>query len=45
MADLVTISVENPAKAFEMRARFDELQGEYLTAMEDVVGVTREDDG
>lgn len=45
MADLVAISFENPAKAFEMRARLAGLQGEYPIAMEGVVGVTREDAG
>lgn len=45
MADLIAISFEDPAKAFDMRARLVELQKEYLITMEDVVVVTREDDG
>ena len=45
MADLIAISFEVPAKAFDMRARLAELQREYLITMEDVVVVTRDDDG
>jgi uncharacterized membrane protein len=45
MADLIAISFEDPAKAFDMRARLAELQREYLITMEDVTVVTRDDDG
>ena len=45
MADLIAISFKDPAKAFDMRARLAELQKEYLITMEDVVIVTRDDDG
>ena len=45
MADLIAIAFENPAKAFDMRARLAELQREYLITMEDVTVVTRDDDG
>jgi uncharacterized membrane protein len=45
MADLIAISFADPAKAFDMRARLAELQKEYLINMEDVVIVTRDDDG
>lgn len=45
MADLIAISFADPAKAFDMRARLAELQKEYLIHMEDVVIVTRDDDG
>ena len=45
MADLIAISFKDPAKAFDMRARLAELQKEYLITMEDVVVVTRDDDG
>ena len=45
MADLVAIGFEDPAKAFDLRARLAELQKEYLIDMEDVVVITRDDDG
>ena len=45
MANLVAVAFDDPAKAFEMRARLVELQGEYLIEMEDVVVVTKEADG
>ena len=45
MADLISISFKDPVKAFDMRARLVELQKEYLITMEDVVVVTRDDDG
>ena len=41
MADLVAIGFEDPAKAFDLRARLAELQKEYLIDMEDVVVITR----
>lgn len=45
MADLVAIAFDSPAKAYELRARLAELQKEYLIQMEDIVVVTRDDDG
>jgi uncharacterized membrane protein len=45
MTDLVVISMESPSKAFELRARLAELQTEYLISMEDIVVVTRDQDG
>ena len=45
MSDLVAIAFADQSKAFELRARLAELQKEYLIEMEDVVVVTREDDG
>ncbi len=45
MSDLVVIAFEDPQKAFELRGRMVELQKEYLIAMDDIVIVTRDDDG
>ncbi|PRY19764.1 putative membrane protein [Aliiruegeria haliotis] len=45
MADLIAISFDDPGKAYDVRARLAELQKEYLIAMDDIVVVTREDDG
>lgn len=45
MSDLVAIAFDDPARAFDMRARLAELQQEYLIDMGDVVVVTRDDDG
>ena len=45
MTDLIAISFKDPAKAFDIRARLAKLQKEYLITMEDVVVVTRDDDG
>ncbi len=45
MSDLVVIAFDHPAKAFELRARLAELQAEYLIDMDDVVVVTRDDNG
>lgn len=45
MADLVAVAFDNPAKAFDLRARLAELQSEYLIEMEDVVVVTRDETG
>lgn len=45
MADLIAIALDDPAKAFDLRARLAELQREYLIQMDDVVVVTREEDG
>ncbi len=45
MSDLVAIAFDDPARAFDTRARLAELQTEYLIDMEDVVVVTRDDKG
>lgn len=45
MSDLVAIAFDDPARAFDLRARLAELQTEYLIDMEDVVVVTRDDKG
>jgi uncharacterized membrane protein len=45
MSDLVAIAFDEPSKAFELRARLAELQKEYLITMDDIVVVTRDDDG
>lgn len=41
MSDLIVMSFDIEATAFEMRAELMKLQGEYLLEMEDVVVVTR----
>ena len=41
MSDLIVVSFDNEATAFEMRAELVKLQKEYLLEMEDVVVVTR----
>ena len=45
MSDLVVIGFDDEHKAFEMRAALAKLQKEYLTEMEDVVVVTKDDKG
>lgn len=45
MADLIVVSFEDEATGFELRAELVKLQKEYLLEMEDVVVVTRSDDG
>jgi uncharacterized membrane protein len=45
MANLVAIAFDEPAKAFDLRARLVELQKEYLIDMEDIVIVTRNEHG
>lgn len=44
MSDLIVISFEKEAVAFELRAELIKLQKEYLLEMEDVVVVTRSED-
>lgn len=45
MSDLIVISFQEPALAFEMRAALAKMQKEYLIEMEDVVVVTKDDHG
>ncbi len=45
MANLIAIAFDEPAKAFDLRARLVELQKEYLIDMEDIVIVTRNEHG
>ena len=45
MSSLVAVTFEDPAKAFDLRTRLVELQKEYLIDMEDVVVVTKDDQG
>jgi uncharacterized membrane protein len=45
MADLIAVEFDDPATAFELRAELVKFQKEYLLEMEDVVVVTRGDDG
>jgi len=45
MSDLIVISFQEPALAFEMRAALARMQKEYLIDMEDVVVVTKDDHG
>lgn len=45
MSDLVVIAFPDPEAAFQARAGFVALQKEYLVEMEDVVVVTRSEDG
>ncbi|MGV8985570.1 MAG: DUF1269 domain-containing protein [Cypionkella sp.] len=44
MSDLIVVSFETEATAFELRAELIKLQKEYLLQMEDVVVVTRGED-
>ena len=44
MSDLIVVTFENDATAFEMRAELVKLQAEYLLDMEDMVVVTRAPD-
>ncbi len=44
MSDLIVVSFDTEATAFEMRAELVKLQKEYLLEMEDVVVVTRSED-
>ena len=45
MPDLIAIEFDDPATAFELRAELMKFQKDYLIEMEDVVVVTRDDDG
>lgn len=45
MSDLVVVSFNDEATAFELRAELAKLQKEYLLEMDDVVVVTHSDDG
>jgi uncharacterized membrane protein len=45
MSDLVVIGFKDHQSAFEMRATLARLQSEYLLEMEDVVVVTKNEDG
>ncbi|WP_126975349.1 DUF1269 domain-containing protein [Frigidibacter oleivorans] len=45
MSDLLVVAFDDDTTAFEMRAALARLQREYLIEMEDVVVVTRDDDG
>ena len=45
MSNLVVIGFDNESKAFELRAELAKLQKEYLIEMEDVVVVTKDDNG
>ena len=45
MSNLVVISFPDEQLAFEMRAALAKLQKEYLIDMEDVVVVTKDDEG
>jgi uncharacterized membrane protein len=45
MSDLVVIGFDDESTAFEMRAELAKMQKEYLIDMEDVVVVTKDDDG
>jgi len=45
MSDLIVIGFEDEHSAFEMRATLAKLQKEYLIEMEDVVVVTKDNDG
>ncbi len=45
MADLIAIEFDDPATAFELRGELVKLQKDYLLEMEDVVVVTRDDEG
>ncbi len=45
MSDLIVVSFEDEATAFDMRAALVKLQKEYLLEMEDVVVVTKSEDG
>lgn len=44
MSDLIVVTFDNDATAFQMRAELVKLQSEYLLQMEDVVVVTRSAD-
>jgi uncharacterized membrane protein len=45
MSNLVVIAFEEEHKAFELRAELVKLQKEYLIKMEDVVVVTKDNEG
>ena len=45
MSDLVVIGFDDEHTAFEMRAELAKMQKEYLIAMDDVVVVTRDEEG
>lgn len=45
MSDLIVIAFPDEITAFSLRAKLASLQREYLIEMEDVVVVTKEDDG
>ena len=45
MADLIAVTFDDQNTAFELRAEMAKLQKEYLLDMEDIVVVTRDDNG
>jgi uncharacterized membrane protein len=45
MSNLVVIGFDDEHKAFELRATLAKLQKEYLIEMEDVVVVTKDEEG
>ncbi len=45
MADLVAVAFDDETTAFELRAELAKLQKEYLISMDDVVVVTRDEEG
>ncbi len=45
MSDLIVVSFDDEATAFDLRTALVKLQKEYLLEMEDVVVVTKSDDG
>ncbi len=45
MSNLVVVTFEDEATAFEMRAELVKMQKEYLIEMEDAVVVTKDDQG
>jgi uncharacterized membrane protein len=45
MADLIAVTFNDETTAFELRAELAKLQKEYLIDMDDVVVVTRDDNG
>ncbi|MEX5728169.1 putative membrane protein [Rhodovulum iodosum] len=45
MADLIAVAFDDESKAFDMRAELVRMQKDYLIDMDDVVVVTRNEDG
>ncbi|MBL3570122.1 hypothetical protein BV509_00645 [Rhodovulum sulfidophilum] len=45
MADLIAVAFDDESKAFDMRGELVRMQKDYLLDMEDVVVVTRNDEG
>jgi uncharacterized membrane protein len=45
MSSLVAVTFEDPATAFDLRTRLVELQKEYLIDMDDIVVLTRNENG